>query len=148
MNDMFDMPTVGQVMTRDPIRVQRSAAFGDVLALFDRHDVHAFSVVDEHGIVYGIVTKLDVLRAFRPDPSIEPAEPAALSGKPVEDFMRRGVVTLEPGDSVLRAADLIVETRLHSLPVVERTAKGPVLVGMVSRGDVLRALRGATAGVA
>ena len=55
--------------------------------------------------------------------------------------MRPGVFTLEPGQLLEAAIDLMIETRLRSLPVVERPRGGaPRLVGMVSQGDVLRAL--------
>jgi CBS domain-containing protein len=82
-----------------------------------------------------------VLRAFRPDPSLQSHDVESVSAGRVVDAMRRGVVSVEPTDLAVRAADLMVETRLHSLPVVERKAVGPVLVGIVSQGDVLRALR-------
>jgi CBS domain-containing protein len=56
--------------------------------------------------------------------------------------MRRGVVTVEPEDPVAVAADLMVETRLRSLPVVQRSpGAGRMLVGIVSQGDLLRGLR-------
>lgn len=55
--------------------------------------------------------------------------------------MRRGVVCVEPEDPVVVAADLMVETHLRSLPVVQRKSGGPVLIGMVSQGDLLRGLR-------
>lgn len=55
--------------------------------------------------------------------------------------MRHGVVSVEAGDPLVVAADLMVETRLRSLPVVRREPKGPVLAGIVSQGDLLRGLR-------
>ncbi|MGH7698969.1 MAG: CBS domain-containing protein [Gemmatimonadales bacterium] len=55
--------------------------------------------------------------------------------------MRHGVVTIEGDDPVGVAADLMVETALRSLPVVHRRSGGAELVGMVSRGDLLRGLR-------
>jgi CBS domain-containing protein len=55
--------------------------------------------------------------------------------------MRPGVLTLHPEDELAAAIDLMVETRLRTLPVVERRHGGaPVLIGIVSQGDVLRAL--------
>jgi CBS-domain-containing membrane protein len=134
--------SVGHVMTQAPISVRLGATVADALALFDRHDFNAIPVVDARGVLCGIVTKLDVLRAFRPDPTVQIADVAAVSARRVEDIMRRGVVTVAPEDAAVRAADLMVDTRLHTLPVVERSGPGPVLVGVVSQGDLLRALRG------
>ncbi len=132
---------VYDVMTRAPITVTAVTRVPDLIALFDRHDFNAFPVVDEGGIVRGIVTKLDVLRLLRPDRSLwVPALTGAAAAR-VEDIMRRGVVCVEAGDPVVVAADLMVETRLRSLPVVQHKAEGPVLVGIVSQGDLLRGLR-------
>ena len=47
---------------------------------------------------------------------------------------------VEPGDPVVVAVDLMVETKLRTLPVVERRGGKPVLVGIVSRKDLLRCL--------
>jgi CBS domain-containing protein len=132
---------VYEVMTRAPVTVTSQTTVKDVIALFDRHDFNAFPVVDDRGMVRGIVTKLDVLRLLRPDQNLWVPALAEVSSARVEDIMRRGVVCVEAGDPVVVAADLMVETRLRSLPVVLRKAEGPVLVGIVSQGDLLRGLR-------
>jgi CBS domain-containing protein len=55
--------------------------------------------------------------------------------------MRQRAVSIEPGDSITAAGNLMVTAKLRSLPVIERREGGSVLVGMLSRGDVLRWLR-------
>ena len=55
--------------------------------------------------------------------------------------MRRKVVSIEPEDTLAEAGNLMVVTKLRSLPVVERRDGRVILVGMLSRGDVLRGLR-------
>jgi acetoin utilization protein AcuB len=132
---------VYEVMTRAPITVTPVTSVPDLIALFDRHDFNAFPVVDDRGIVRGIVTKLDVLRLLRPDQNLWVPAFAGVSSARVEDIMRRGVVSVEGADPVVVAADLMVETRLRSLPVVQRKPEGPMLVGIVSQGDLLRGLR-------
>jgi CBS domain-containing protein len=47
---------------------------------------------------------------------------------------------VEPDEPVVAAVDIMVDTRLRSLPVVERGRGRPVLVGIVSRTDVLKCL--------
>jgi CBS domain-containing protein len=54
--------------------------------------------------------------------------------------MRRSVLSVRPDDPVETAMDLMVEWQLRSLPVVERQDGVERLVGVVSRGDVLRCL--------
>ena len=134
---------VYEVMTREPITVTPATPIGDLLSLFAQHDFNAFPVLDPGGALRGIVTKLDVLRLFRPDPALRIADYPTLSAAHVADIMRRGIVSVEPDDPLIVAADLMVETRLHSLPVVHRSGTVRNLVGIVSQGDLLRGVQAA-----
>jgi len=134
---------VHEVMTPDPITVNADTPVGDLLSLFARHDVNAFPVRGAGGELCGIVTKLDVLRLFRPDPALRIADYPTLSTAHVGDIMRRGIVSVEPEDPLIVAADLMVETRLRSLPVVRRSGTGRQLAGIVSQGDLLRGVQAA-----
>jgi len=136
------MLSIHEVMTLRPITVTPHTTIGDLMAAFDRHDFNAFPVVDNGGVLVGIVTKLDVLRALRPAPDLDLRGLPSIAAAPIEGIMRRGVVAVEPDDPVVVAADLMVETRLRSLPVVQRPRGSTrVLVGIVSQGDLLRGLR-------
>jgi CBS domain-containing protein len=128
-------------MTVEPLTVTLDAPVSDLLALVDRYDYNAVPVVDREGVLHGIVTKLEVLRLMRPDPDVEVRDSEKLSQTRMRDIMRRGIVTVDPHDPVEAALDLMVETRLRSLPVVERGPHGPRLVGILSQGDLLRSLR-------
>jgi len=110
----------------------------DLLALFDRHDYNAFPVVGPEGGLVGIVSKLDVLRLF---------VGAATASRGLEenvcaaDVMQRKVVSIRAEDTIVQAGTLMVATNLRSLPVAHGGDAGATLVGMLSRGDVLRGLR-------
>jgi CBS domain-containing protein len=134
------MLTIHELMTLRPVTVTPQTTLGDLMARFDRYDFNAFPVVGEGGALLGIVTKLDVLRVLRRPADVaferSPAE------WPTETIMRRGVVAVEPDDPVIAAADLMVETRLRSLPVVRRSGGSPpLLIGIVTQGDLVRGLR-------
>lgn len=137
------MPTlpVRDVMTPAPRTAAPETSVGELLTLFERHDFNAFPVVDEAGQLCGIVTKLDLLGVLGPDARLRLPDLRIVARRQVAEFMRRGVVTVEGDDPVGVAADLMLQTGLRSLPVVHRRASGPELVGMVSRGDLLRGLR-------
>jgi CBS domain-containing protein len=135
-----------EVMTRAPVTVTPQTTIRDLMALFDRHNFNAFPVVDHEGMLCGIVTKLDVLRLLRPDWDLRIPDSRMLLSASVADIMRRGVVSVEPQDPIAVTADLMVETRLRSLPVVRRHGSGPELVGIVCQGDLLRGLRFELAG--
>lgn len=49
-------------------------------------------------------------------------------------------MTLAPDDSVVTAIDYMLSSRLRSLPVVEGRGRKALLIGIVSRDDVLSAL--------
>ena len=135
--------TIRDVMTTGPVFVAPATSAHELAQRFEREGKSAFPVVTEDGMLAGIVTKLDLLRVLRPRVPGDEADLGRLAGHTARDLMRPGVFTLEPDQSLATAIDLMVETRLRSLPVVERRRGGaPRLVGMVSQGDMLRALAG------
>ena len=133
------MPVM-EVMTRMPVTVRPETTVDELLRLFDQHDFNAFPVIAADGTLRGIVSKLDVLRLLRPDEQFRLPEPKTIAATRVSTIMRPGTLTVEPQDPIVVTAELMVATGLHSLPVVQRGAGWPVLVGIVSRGDLLRGL--------
>ena len=131
---------VREVMSTSPKTVGPKTSVRALQGLFVSHDFNAFPVVDEAGILLGIVSKLDLLRIFRHDPARLRPDLGALWAEHVDDVMRRRVVTLGPRDSVTTAVDHMLSSKLRSLPVVERRGRKHLLVGMISRGDVIRSL--------
>jgi CBS-domain-containing membrane protein len=131
---------IREIMTPSPITVSPKTGVRKLKSLFDKHDVNAFPVVDEHGILRGVVTTLDILRMFRPPRTLSYAAVRALWAQHTEDIMRRGVVTVRPDDAVETAVELLVDRQHRSLPVVEGRHGRARLVGIVSRRDTLRCL--------
>ena len=140
MRKKIEAKKVREVMTPTPVTVHPSTTVGELKALFEAHDFNAFPVVDEAGILRGMVTKLDFLRMFRPARFRWLPDLGALWAERVEDMMSGGVIAVEPDDPVVVAVDLMVETKLRSLPVVDRSHGEAALVGIVSRQDLLRCL--------
>ncbi len=137
--EIADYP-IRAIMSPAPVSVRPETTIGELKALFERYDFNAFPVVDAQGMLRGLVSKLDLLRVFRPDRRRGMAGLLALWAECVDDIMSRGITAVEPEESVVAAIDLMIETRRRSLPVVERRPGGPFVVGMVSRSDVLRCL--------
>lgn len=129
-------------MTPDPVRTGPDASIAETEAVFDRHDFNALPVVDAKGALLGVVTKLDLLRAFRftDDHMFPPYE--ELMAQPVSSVMTKDAVTVTPRTPLTRVLETLVRTRSKSLPVVE----DGLVVGMIAREDVLAALRRAVAG--
>lgn len=140
MRKQVEERTVREVMTPTPVAVRPGTTVGELKALFEAHDFNAFPVVDEAGALCGMVSKLDFLRMFRPARRRWLPDLRAVWAERVGDIMSAGLVAVEPGDPVVVAVDLMVETKIRSLPVVDRRGGKPVLVGIVSRKDLLRCL--------
>jgi acetoin utilization protein AcuB len=134
------MIAVHEIMSASPVTVGPTTTVSELLVLFDRHDFNAFPVLDERGRLLGIISKLDLLELFLPgDRSAGPA--GELGSTRVEDLMHQEIVSVEARAPISAAGTLMVANNLRSLPVVEGRDDQLILVGMVSRGDVLRGLR-------
>jgi CBS domain-containing protein len=131
--------TVRDVMTRTPRTVRPNTDLRTLKTMFEMWEFNTFPVVDERDTLVGVVTRFDLLRMFRPDAErLFFPDVRASWAERVEDIMSRGPVTVHPDDSVLMVVDEMVRSKLQSLPVVERYERRNVLVGIVSRQDVLR----------
>jgi CBS-domain-containing membrane protein len=133
---------VCDAMTADPIGIAPQASIAETEALLEQHDFNALPVVGAKGELLGVVTKLDLLRAFRftEDHMFPPYE--QVMAQPVRSVMTADAVTVTPRTPLTRVLETLVRTRSKSLPVVE---DGRV-VGIIAREDVLAALRRAVGG--
>lgn len=100
-------------------------------ALLTRRKITSLPVVDAAGDVVGMVSESDLL----PRPDGGPG-PRADRPQVVADVMTRDVVAVSPHDDVSEVARVMLERDVRCVPVME----GPLLVGVVSRRDLLRSL--------
>ncbi len=138
----FLKSTAAQYMTPAVKSVTRQCSMGELESLFAQHDFDAFPVVED-GKLLGIVTKFDFLRTFAFTTGQLVPSYDALMKRTVGDMMTEGVVHVEPAAPLTRVLQLMVSLKIRSFPVL-----GPdrQLLGMISRGDVMRALKQATQG--
>jgi CBS domain-containing protein len=134
--------TAGQYMTRSVITVTRQLTMRELEQLFEKHDFNSFPVVEE-GNILGIVTKLDFLRTFAFTTGQMLPHYDDLMRRPVIEAMTEAVVHVEPAAPLTRVLQLMVNLKARSFPVVG--AQGQLL-GIISREDVMRALKEATQG--
>lgn len=130
---------VKEVMTAPAVTITEEATVKEGLQLLARHDVTALPVVDRDGRLVGVVSEADLLRDVLPrDPRshLLPREPTNTPAGSVGDVMTRLSLTVSPGSDLAEAADLMADTAVKSLPVVE---DGQV-VGVVSRSDIVHLL--------
>ena len=133
---------VCDAMTRDPVTVAAETSLAEAEALLEKHDFNALPVVGPARELVGVVTKLDLLRAFRfTDQHMFPPYEEIMA-RPVREVMVTDVTTVTPRMPLTRVLETLVRLRTKSLPVVEDGA----VVGMIAREDVLQALRRAVGG--
>jgi CBS domain-containing protein len=132
--------TADQYMTRAVTTVTRQTTIRELEALIEKHDFNSFPVVEEEKML-GIVTKFDFLRAFAFTTGQMVPEYDKLMRRQIAEMMTEAVVHVEPAAPLTRVLQLMVSLKSRSFPVI-----GPdrQLVGMISREDVIRALKDAT----
>lgn len=142
---------VGEIMTRKVISVPPKTPALAVARLLADRGISAVPVTDSWGMLLGIVSEADLIRRLATE---DPPERGGLlselfydrekaaekyaraHGALAEDIMTKDVVTATESMTAEHAARLIDEHRVRRLPVVH----DGVLVGIVSRADLLRAL--------
>ncbi len=132
--------TVGSLMTRPALTVRPDTTIATLTSLMTAHPFNGFPVVDETGLLQGLVTRADLLKRY-----LVPYRRfiAALEddwASTVSAIMTRHPIALLPVEPVVKAIQLMVDHRLRTIPVVEDTPAGARLVGVLSRRDVTRAL--------
>jgi CBS domain-containing protein len=133
--------TAAQYMTSKVTSVTRTCTLGELESLFAKYDFETLPVVEDDRLL-GIVTKFDFLRAFAfTTGQLLPSYDEQMK-KTVGAVMTEGVVHVEPDAPLTRVLQMMVNHRIRSFPVVDDGK----LVGMISRGDVMRALKQATDG--
>lgn len=114
------------ILSRPVVTVRRDTALTDAVALLTGHGFAALPVVDERERVVGVLSESDAMAA------IESGREASI----VEVAMTTPVQVVEPTTEVPEMVKVMLDHHRRSVPVVE----AGVLVGIVARRDLLRAL--------
>lgn len=139
-----------QIMTKKVLTVAPETPVRQVAKLMAKARVSAVPVVDSKKRVLGIVSEGDLLR--RPetgttkryswwldlvsDPAARAADYAKSHGLAARDVMTRSVVSITTDTEIADVADVLEKYQIKRVPVLA----GGRLAGIVSRGDLVRAL--------
>ena len=115
-------------MSAPPITISEDTDFKSALGLMQKHRIRRLPVVDERGVLIGIVAERDLLVA---------ADRYLTSPVDVARIMTRQVVTVGDTTPVVDAAILMMERKIGGLPVVDPSRK---LLGIITETDLLKAL--------
>jgi CBS domain-containing protein len=145
---------VKDFMTSTPVTIGRTETVEAAVKLMEQHQISGLPVVDEQGLLVGILSEGDLL--VREAPLQTPLYMTLLGsiiyfesptqfhqhmkkalGMLVQDIMTANPVTVGPDVSLAHAAQLMLERKVNRLPVVE----GNHLIGILTRHDLVGALK-------
>jgi CBS domain-containing protein len=139
-----------EIMTRDVTTVRPDTSIRDIAALMVEKHISGVPVLTDAGKIVGIVSQSDLLhraevgterkrkwwfRTFA-DPNELARDYAKAHGHRAHDIMTRYVVSVRDDAELRDVADILDNHRIKRVPVVREDR----LVGIITRGDLVRAL--------
>ena len=109
-------------MIYDPVTILKDNTVGDALPLMQENKIGGIPVVDEKGLLFGIVTNRDL--RFQSD----------MERKIEEVMTKDNIVTTHDTDLKL-AAEVLLQNKIEKLPVVDNDGK---LVGLITYRDITK----------
>ena len=127
---MLKRPVVADVMTKDVVTVRPDTGYKDIVETLAERRISGMPVVDETGVMVGVVSEADLLRKEEFAPSY--GEPRAIltsrhhkearakaAGDTAAVLMSMPPVTVSPYLKVTEAARLLGRNGIKRLPVVD-----------------------------
>jgi CBS domain-containing protein len=147
------MLTAADIMTKEIHTVHPDTEIAALAKKFVEYNVNAMPVVDDAGKLVGMVTQTDLVEQDKPlhiptvislfdwviyleSPKKFTEEVRKVTARRVEEICARDVVTCAPEDSVPTIASLMVDNKIHLVPVLSDGR----MVGVVSRLDIIRSM--------
>jgi CBS domain-containing protein len=122
--DILATTPVAAVMTPEVETIGITASAGDAARRFQANGHGAYPVLDEDGRCVAVISRSDLLR----DDNLTP-------DKPLREVVAGDVVSVRSSDPLSEALEKMLAEEIRHLPVID----GNRLVGMCTRGDVMRA---------
>lgn len=118
------------IMTKSVVSVLPTTHVTEAAGILSYRGFTALPVVGAGGELVGIVTEADLIRNRFPD------NPSEQAGAAVGDVMTSPVVGVSHDADVTVIARAMLTTQRRCMPIVD----GSTLVGVITRGDIVRAL--------
>lgn len=128
----FEMPA-NDYMTSPVETVQIGESLASANAMFTEQGVSALAVVDESGMLKGVVSRTDVLHAA----VFSHGETFRVPDRPVEEIMQSPALQVSSDERLAKAAKLMLKNHVHRVFVT----KDGKPEGVVSTRDLMRAVR-------
>jgi CBS domain-containing protein len=141
------MLLVRDVMTRGVVTISPDRAVKDAAGMLLEHGIGGLVVVDDAGVVRGVISESDFLPKgrgpsrrrhlglVRRPSATKRAEHARITARTVADAMSSPAITIDADRPVAEAATRMLDRGVTRLPVMDNGR----MVGIVSRSNLLRA---------
>jgi CBS domain-containing protein len=120
---------VERIMTFNTICVEPGDGLSEITKKMTFHNLGGMPVVDEQGIVHGIITLRDLVSLM--------GTSSEEVGVPVSEIMNTNIVTIAPDAYLSTAVRLMSENRVRRLPVLPNGATSGKPKGIISNKDAL-----------
>jgi CBS domain-containing protein/uncharacterized protein (DUF2267 family) len=131
---------VDDFMTFPVVTIESDTTLAQAQAIFDENEFNCLPVVEE-GRLVGVLTKLDLLKAFGFERRSDVHSYPQVLRRQVSAAMTRDPITVRNHTPLTRVIRMMADTRFKSFPVM----MGEEIVGIISREDIVRALKCAAA---
>ncbi len=129
--------SIQKVMTTNPITIQKGQKLSEVNAIFREHNIHHVPVLD-HKKPVGIIAEADLLRLIYDAGNTDSRMQDSMIDQQhtINDVMTTDLKTLNTSSTVRDAAELLSDSRYHSVIVLENEN----LAGIVTTTDLIHYL--------
>lgn len=111
-------------MIYDPVTILHGSSVGDALKMMEEYHIGGIPVVDDKGLLVGIVTNRDL----RFEPNLN---------RPIDEVMTsEELVTTSQTTNLEEAAEILQRHKIEKLPVVDKNGR---LIGLVTYKDITKA---------
>jgi CBS domain-containing protein len=129
---------VRDIMNPGAITLAHDANVAQAWETLAQHRLGQAPVVDQEGVLVGLLTRADLLRLDRmPGPHTHALVWQAWLAQPVTELMFTPVPSVAPDTDIRRLARVLLDTGLPGLPVVDDAGR---VMAFASRTDILRAV--------
>lgn len=141
----------GDIMTRKVVKVKKDTPVVEAAAIMGKNGVSGVPVVDDGDKVLGVVSEKDILRGLVDvdPPNLMTVVAECLQGKKrlalplwekkAQEVMSYPAITIQLNTTLSEIAQIFFTRAINRAPVIDPNGR---LVGLVSRGDLIKATRG------
>ena len=140
---------IKDIMIRDVTSVLKDCKLFNLLEILSRHKITGVPVVNQEQEVIGFISQHDIVKDTLPN-YLEIVNSGSIlsefiqlskslkenSNRPIKDFMKKNVITVNESDNEVLAADLLIRNKVQRLPVT----RNKKLVGIITLTDICRIL--------